>query len=143
PRSVMIGFVNALAILIFAAQLPDLIGVPWLVYPLTALSLLVIFLLPRITKAIPAPLVAIVLVTAIAVVFSVNVPTVGDKGQLTATFPTFFIPDIPLDFETFQIISPFAIGMALVGLLDSLMTAKLVDDVTDTRSNKVRESWGQ
>ena len=143
PRSVMIGFVNALAILIFAAQLPDLIGVPWLVYPLTALSLLVIFLLPRITKAIPAPLVAIVLVTAIAVVFSVNVPTVGDKGQLPETFPTFFIPDIPLDFETFQIIAPFAIGMALVGLLESLMTAKLVDDVTDTRSNKVRESWGQ
>src|SRR5699024_5629549 len=92
---------------------------------------------------IPAPLVAIVLVTAIAVVFSVNVPTVGDRGQLPETFPTFFIPDIPLDFETFQIIAPFAIGMALVGLLESLMTAKLVDDVTDTRSNKVRESWGQ
>ena len=143
PRSVMIGFVNALAILIFTAQLPDLIGVPWLVYPLTALSLIVIFLLPRITKAVPAPLVAIVLVTAIAVVFSVNVPTVGDKGQLPETFPTFFLPDVPLTFETFQIVAPYAIGMALVGLLESLMTAKLVDDVTDTRSNKVRESWGQ
>lgn len=143
PRSVMIGFVNALAILIFLSQLPDLIGVPWLVYPLVALGLVIIFVMPRITTAIPAPLVAIVVVTAIALVFSFDVPTVGDKGELPDSFPTFFITDVPLNFETFQIIAPYALGMALVGLMESLMTAKLVDDITDTRSNKTRESWGQ
>ncbi|MGK0715201.1 SulP family inorganic anion transporter [Leucobacter sp. W1153] len=143
PRSVMIGFVNALGILIFMSQLPELIDVPWLVYPLTALGLLVIYLLPYVTKAVPAPLVSIVLVTLIAIVFALNVPTVGDKGELPESLPTLFIPNVPLTFETFQIIAPFALGMALVGLLESLMTAKLVDDITDTRSNKVRESWGQ
>lgn len=143
PRSVMIGFVNALAILIFTSQLPDLIGVPWLVYPLVAAGLIIIYLMPRITKAVPAPLVSIVLVTAVAVTFAMNVPTVGDKGQLPESLPSFFIPNVPLNFETFQIIAPYALGMALVGLLESLMTAKLVDDVTDTHSNKVRESWGQ
>jgi len=143
PRSVMIGFVNALGILIFMSQLPELIDVPWLVYPLTVLGLLVIYLLPYVTKAVPAPLVSIVLVTLIAIVFALNVPTVGDKGELPESLPTLFIPNVPLTFETFQIIAPFALGMALVGLLESLMTAKLVDDITDTRSNKVRESWGQ
>lgn len=143
PRSVMIGFVNALGILIFTSQLPDLIGVPWLVYPMVAVGLLIIYLLPRITTAIPAPLVAIVILTAVAVIFSLNVPTVGDKGQLPDSLPTLFIPDVPLNFETFQTIAPYALGMALVGLLESLMTAKLVDDVTDTRSNKTRESGGQ
>lgn len=143
PRSVMIGFVNALGILIFMSQLPELIDVPWLVYPLTVLGLLVIYLLPYVTKAVPAPLVSIVLVTLIAIVFALNVPTVGDKGELPESLPTLFIPNVPLTFETFQIIAPFALGMALVGLLESLMTAKLVDDITDTHSNKVRESWGQ
>ena len=143
PRSVMVGFVNALGILIFTSQLPELIGVPWLVYPLTVLGLLVIYLLPRLTKAVPAPLVSIVLVTLIVVVFALNVPTVGDKGELPESLPSLFIPNVPLTFETFQIIAPFALGMALVGLLESLMTAKLVDDITDTRSNKVRESWAQ
>lgn len=143
PRSVMIGFVNALAILIFTSQLPDLIGVPWLVYPMVIVGLAIIFLLPKLTKAVPAPLVAIVVLTAAAVIFDWEVPTVGDKGQLPDSLPTLFIPDVPLTFETFQIIAPYALGMALVGLLESLMTAKLVDDVTDTRSNKTRESWGQ
>lgn len=143
PRSVMIGFVNALAILIFTSQLPDLIGVPWLVYPMVAAGLMIIYLMPRITSAIPAPLVAIVLLTAVAVIFALNVPTVGDKGELPDSFPAFFIPDVPFNLETFQIIAPYALGMAMVGLLESLMTAKLVDDVTDTRSNKIRESWGQ
>ncbi|MGK0715589.1 SulP family inorganic anion transporter [Leucobacter sp. W1153] len=143
PRSVMVGFVNALGILIFTSQLPELIGVPWLVYPLTVLGLLVIYLLPRLTKAVPAPLVSIVLVTLIVVVFALNVPTVGDKGELPESLPSLFIPNVPLTLETFQIIAPFALGMALVGLLESLMTAKLVDDITDTRSNKVRESWAQ
>lgn len=143
PRSVMIGFVNALAILIFTSQLPDLIGVPWLVYPMVAAGLVIIFLLPKITTAIPAPLVAIVILTLVAVVFALDVPTVGDKGQLPDSLPTLFIPDVPLNLETLQIIAPYALGMAVVGLLESLMTAKLVDDVTDTHSNKTRESWGQ
>lgn len=143
PRSVMIGFVNALAILIFTSQLPDLIGVPWLVYPIVIVGLAIIFLMPKLTKAVPAPLVAIVVLTAAAVIFGWDVPTVGDKGQLPDSLPTLFIPDVPFTFETFQIIAPYALGMALVGLLESLMTAKLVDDVTDTRSNKTRESWGQ
>lgn len=143
PRSVMIGFVNALGILIFTSQLPDLLGVPWLVYPLTALGLAIIYLLPRITTVVPAPLVSIIVVTAIAVVFALNVPTVGDKGQLPEAVPTLFIPNVPFTVETFQIIAPYALGMALVGLLESLMTAKLVDDITDTPSSKVRESWGQ
>ncbi|WP_218221740.1 SulP family inorganic anion transporter [Nesterenkonia sp. Act20] len=143
PRSVMVGFVNALAILIFTSQFPDLIGVPWLVYPLVALGLVVIFLLPRITSIVPPPLVAIVLITVLGVVFALNVPTVGDKGELPQSIPSLFIPDVPFTMETFQIIAPYALGMAAVGLLESLMTAKLVDDVTDTRSGKVRESWGQ
>ncbi|HLS00584.1 MAG TPA: SulP family inorganic anion transporter, partial [Beutenbergiaceae bacterium] len=143
PRSVMIGFVNALGILIFTSQLPDLIGVPWMVYPMVAVGLIIIYLLPRMTTAIPAPLVAIVILTAVAVIFAVDVPTVGDKGELPDALPTVFLPDVPLTWETFQIIAPFALGMALVGLLESLMTAKLVDDITDTRSNKTRESWAQ
>ncbi len=143
PRSVMIGFVNALGILIFTSQLPDLVGVPGLVYPLTALGLVIIYLLPRITTVVPAPLVSIIVVTAIAVVFALNVPTVGDKGELPDALPTLLIPKVPFTLETFQIIAPFALGTAAVGLLESLMTAKLVDDITDTASSKVRESWGQ
>ncbi|GAA1181999.1 MULTISPECIES: SulP family inorganic anion transporter [Nesterenkonia] len=143
PRSVMVGFVNALAILIFTSQLPELIGVPWLVYPMVAVGLIVIYLLPRITTIVPAPLVSIILLTVISVAFAFNVPTVGDKGDLPDSLPSLFIPDVPLTLETFQIIAPFSLGMAVVGLLESLMTAKLVDDVTDTRSEKVRESWGQ
>lgn len=143
PRSVMVGFVNALGILIFTSQLPDLIGVPWLVYPLTAAGLAIIYLLPRITTVVPAPLISIIVVTALALVFALNVPTVGDKGQLPDALPTLFLSDVPFTLETFQIVAPYALGMALVGLLESLMTAKLVDDITDTRSNKVRESWGQ
>lgn len=143
PRSVMIGFVNALAILIFTSQLPDLIGVPWLVYPLTAAGLAIIYLLPRITTVVPAPLVSIIVITALAAIFALNVPTVGDKGALPDALPTLFVPGVPFTVETFQIIAPFALGMAAVGLLESLMTAKLVDDITDTRSSKVRESWGQ
>ena len=143
PRSVMVGFVNALAILIFMAQVPELINVPWLVYPLTALALLIVFGLPKITKAVPAPLVAIVVLTLITVLAAVAVPTVGDKGDLPESLPSLFIPNVPITMETLQIIFPFALAMAFVGLLESLMTAKLVDDVTDTRSHKSREAWGQ
>ncbi|GAB3821814.1 SulP family inorganic anion transporter [Tessaracoccus terricola] len=143
PRSVMIGFVNSLAILIFMAQLPHLFGVPWLVYPLVAGGLLVMVVMPRITKVVPAPLVSIILVTAVVVVLSLSVPTVGDQGELPRSLPELFIPDIPWTWETFTLIAPYALGMALVGLMESLMTAKLVDEVTDTHSNKTREAWGQ
>ena len=143
PRSVMLGFVNALAILIFSAQLPQLIGVPWLVYPLVAAGIIVMVVMPRFTKIVPAPLVAIVLITVATVTLSIAVPTVGDQGALPQSLPQLFIPSIPLTWETFTIIAPYALAMALVGLLESLMTAKLVDDITDTRSQKTREAWGQ
>jgi len=143
PRSVMVGFVNALAILVFMAQLPELINVPWLVYPLVAAGLVIVVALPRLTSAVPSPLVAIVVLTLFAVLANIDVPAVQDKGQLPESLPTFFVPNVPLTLETFQILAPFALSMALVGLLESLMTAKLVDDITDTRSNKTRESWGQ
>ncbi|WP_309132374.1 SulP family inorganic anion transporter [Brevibacterium sp.] len=143
PRSVMVGFVNALAILIFSAQLPQLIGVPWLVYPLVAAGLVVMVLMPKITKVVPAPLIAILIVTAVVVTFAVSVPTVADQGELPRSLPELFIPQVPLTWETFTTIAPYALAMALVGLMESLMTAKLVDDVTDTRSDKTRESWGQ
>ena len=143
PRSVMVGFVNALAILIFTAQLPHLIDVPWIVYPLVAGGLLIMVFMPKLTKVIPAPLVSIVLVTAIVVVFALNVPTVGDQGELPKSLPELFIPNVPLTWEMLSIIAPYALAMALVGLMESLMTAKLVDDVTDTHSNKTQESWGQ
>ncbi|MEE6280410.1 SulP family inorganic anion transporter [Georgenia sunbinii] len=143
PRSVMIGFVNALAILIVLAQLPYLSDVPWPVYAMVAAGIAVMVYLPRLTTAVPAPLVAIVVLTAVTLVFSITVPNVGDQGELPDSLPSLFVPDVPLTWETLQIIGPFAAGMALVGLMESLMTAKLVDDVTDTRSNKTREAWGQ
>ena len=143
PRSVMVGFVNALAILVFMAQLPHLIDVPWLVYPLVAGGLIIMVLMPRLTKVVPAPLVSIILVTAVVVVFALDVPTVGDEGELPRSLPELFLPNIPLTWETFTIIAPFSLGMALVGLLESLMTAKLVDEITDTHSHKTREAWGQ
>ncbi|MFA5607174.1 MAG: SulP family inorganic anion transporter [Leucobacter sp.] len=143
PRSVMIGFVNALAILIFTSQLPHLLGVPALVYPFVAVGLTIMVFLPKLTSIIPAPLVAIVLLTGAAIVFSVQIPTVGDEGQLPSSLPTLFFPDVPLTWATLTIIAPYALAMALVGLLESLMTAKLVDDITDTHSNKTREGWGQ
>ena len=143
PRSVMVGFVNALAILIFLAQVPHLTGVPWLVYPLVAVGIAVMVLLPRATRAIPAPLVAIVALTLFTVLAAVTVPTVGDEGKLPDSLPTLFLPDVPLSLDTLRIIAPYALAMALVGLLESLMTARLVDDVTDTPSHKTREAWGQ
>lgn len=143
PRSVMVGFVNSLAILIFLAQIPHLVGVPWLVYPLVGAGLVVIYGLPRITTAVPAPLVAIVLLTALTVFAMIRVPTVGDMGELPSTLPFLGIPAVPFTLETLQVIAPYALGIALVGLIESLLTAKLVDDITDTGSNKTRESWGQ
>lgn len=143
PRSVMVGFVNALAILIFIAQIPELLGVPWMVYPLAAVGLLIIFGLPRLTKAVPAPLVAIVVLTLVTVLAAITVPTVGDKGQLPHNLPVLSMPDVPWTLDTLKIIFPFSLAMAFVGILESLLTAKLVDDITDTRSSKTRESWGQ
>jgi len=143
PRSVMVGFVNSLAILIFLAQLPHLTHVPRLVYPLVAAGIVVMVFLPRFTKAVPAPLVAILAVTIFVALTSVTVPTVGDEGQLPDSLPSLFWPDVPWNLETLRIIAPYAVAMALVGLLESLMTAKLVDDVTDTHSHKTREAWGQ
>lgn len=143
PRSVMVGFVNALAILIFITQVPHLLGVPWLVYPMVAVGILVMVVLPRFTTVIPAPLVAIVLLTAATVGFGWSVPDVGDEGQLPSSLPGLLIPNVPLTVETLRIIAPYALAMAVVGLLESLMTAKLVDDITDTHSNKSREAVGQ
>jgi sulfate permease, SulP family len=143
PRSVMVGFVNALAILIFLAQVPYLVDVPWVVYPMVAAGIAIMLLLPRLTTAIPAPLVAVVLLTVAAVSLGWNVPTVGDQGELPGGLPILGIPAVPFTLETLGIIAPFAFAMALVGLMESLMTAKLVDDITDTHSNKTRESWGQ
>ncbi|WP_222195836.1 SulP family inorganic anion transporter [Modestobacter italicus] len=143
PRSVMVGFVNALAILIFTAQLPQLIDVPWLVYPMVIAGLAVIFGLPRLTTVVPAPLVSIIVLTVITVVAAIAVPTVGDQGELPDTLPFLLLPDVPFTLETLSIIAPYALGIAFVGLMESLMTAKLVDDITDTPSNKTRESWGQ
>ncbi len=143
PRSVMVGFVNALAILIFAAQVPYLLGVPFLVYPMTAVGIAVMVLLPRLTTVVPAPLVAIVALTAFTVLAALTVPDVGDQGELPDSLPSLFLPDVPLTVETLRIIAPYALAMALVGLLESLLTAKLVDDITDTHSAKTRESLGQ
>src|SRR5690625_981509 len=143
PRSVMVGFVNALAILVFWAQMPHLVGVVWPVYVMVAVALALMVFLPKISEAIPAPLIAIVLLTAVTMIFSINVPNVADQGELPTSLPQWFLPDVPFNLETLQIIGPFAIAMALVGLMESLMTAKLVDDVTDTHSNKTREAWGQ
>lgn len=141
PRSVMIGFVNALGILIFAAQVPHLLGVPWLVYPLFALTLLIVIGLPRLTTAIPAPLVAIVAVTVIAIATRIAVPTVGDQGAVGGGLPGLTPLLAPVDLETLGIIWPTALSVAFVGLLETLLTAKLVDDITATRSDKSRESW--
>lgn len=143
PRSVMVGFVNALAILIFVAQVPHLLGVPWLVYPMVAIGIAVMVFLPKLSTIVPAPLVAIVLLTAATIVFALNVPNVGDEGELPSSLPSLLLPDVPLTFETLKIIAPYAFTMAIVGLLESLMTAKFVDDITDSHSNKTRESWGQ
>ncbi|MHA3685095.1 SulP family inorganic anion transporter [Leucobacter sp. HY1908] len=141
PRSVMIGFVNALGILIFTAQLPHVIGVPWLVYSLFALTLLIVIVLPRVTSAVPAPLVAIMVVTAIVMVAHLTVPTVGDQGPVSGGLPGITPWLAPLNLETLSIVWPTALSIAFVGLMETLLTAKLVDDMTGTRSHKGRESW--
>ncbi|MCQ0972003.1 SulP family inorganic anion transporter [Paracoccus sp. TK19116] len=142
-RSVMTGFVNALAILIFMAQVPELIGVPTLTYPLVAAGLAIIYLFPYLTRAVPSPLVTIIVLTALVMVMGWDVRTVGDMGALPDTLPVFLIPDIPLTLETLSIIFPYAAAVAVVGLLESLMTANIVDDLTDTKSDRNQECIGQ
>ncbi|MEQ8950824.1 SulP family inorganic anion transporter [Parvibaculum sp.] len=142
-RSVMTGFVNALAIRIFMAQLPELIGVPSLTYVMVAAGLAIIYIFPMLTKAIPSPLICIVVLTAVAIYFGFDIRTVGDMGELPSTLPVFLIPQIPFNLETLTIILPYSAAVAAVGLLESLMTASIVDDLTDTPSDKNQECIGQ
>ena len=142
-RSVVTGFVNALAILILMAQLPEFIGASWHVYAMTAAGLAIIYLFPYLTRAIPSPLVTIIVLTTISIALDLDIRTVGDMGKLPDTLPIFLWPDVPLNFETLTIIFPYSVSLAVVGLLESLMTATIVDDLTDTRSDKNRECKGQ
>ncbi|OYY79706.1 MAG: sodium-independent anion transporter, partial [Sphingomonas sp. 28-62-20] len=142
-RSVITGFVNALAILIFMAQLPQLTGVGWPTYTMVAGGLAMIYLLPRLTRTVPSPLVAILVLTAISIGFGIHVNTVGDMGKLPDGLPDFALPNVPLTLETLRIILPYALTMAAVGLLESLLTAQIVDDMTHTDSDKRRECAGQ
>ncbi|WP_417582292.1 SulP family inorganic anion transporter [Pelagibacterium sp.] len=142
-RSVMTGFVNALAILIFMAQLPELIGVSGLTYVMVAAGLAIIYLFPRLTRAVPSPLVCIVVLTVVSLAFGFDVRTVGDMGELPSTLPVFLIPNIPLNLDTLMIILPYSAAVAVVGLLESLMTAQIVDELTDTPSDKNQECIGQ
>lgn len=142
-RSVITGFVNALAILIFMAQLPELTNVGWEVYAMTAAGLAIIYLFPYITKAIPSPLVTIVVLTAVSITLQLDIRTVGDMGTLPDSLPLFLLPEVPFNLETLIILLPFSATLAVVGLLESMMTASIVDDMTDTDSNKNRECMGQ
>ncbi|PZM66021.1 sulfate permease [Paenibacillus dendritiformis] len=143
PRAVMIGFVNALAILIFMAQVPHFVGISTLTYVFVAITLIIVYVVPRFFKAIPAPLIAIIVLTAASIWGQYDLRTVGDLGKITQTLPSFFIPDVPFNLETLQIIFPYSIALAIVGLLESLLTSSIVDDMTGTNSNKNRESRGQ
>jgi len=143
PRAVMIGFVNALAILIFMAQVPHFVGISTLTYLFVAITLIIVYVLPLFFNAIPAPLIAIIVLTAVTIWWNVNLGTVGDLGTITQTLPTFFVPEIPFHFETLQIIFPYSLALAIVGLLESLLTSAIVDDMTGTESNKNKESRGQ
>ncbi|MEO7939565.1 MAG: SulP family inorganic anion transporter [Burkholderiaceae bacterium] len=142
-RSVVTGFVNALAILIFLAQMPELTAVSWHVYAMTAAGLGIIYLFPYITRAVPSPLVTIVVLTLVSLLVKLDIRTVGDMGALPDSLPVFLVPDIPLTFETLTIILPYSLTLMMVGLLESMMTATIIDDLTDTRSDKNRECVGQ
>jgi len=142
-RSVITGFVNALAILIFMAQLPELSNVPWTVYAMVAGGLGIIYLFPYLSKAVPSPLITIIVLTAISIALGLDIRTVGDMGQLPDSLPVFLLPEVPWNLATLQIILPVAATLAVVGLLESMMTASIVDDLTDTSSNKNRECVGQ
>ncbi|WP_437830183.1 SulP family inorganic anion transporter [Niallia taxi] len=143
PRAVMIGFVNSLAILIFMAQMPHFLGISNMTYVFVAITLLIVYILPRYVKVVPAPLIAIIVLTIVSIFGNMQLETVGDLGNITKTLPSFLIPDIPFNLETLAIIFPYSIAMAVVGLLESLLTASILDDATDTNSNKNREARGQ
>lgn len=142
-RSVLTGFVNALAILIFLAQVPELTNVTWETYAMVAGGLAIIYGFPYITKAIPSPLICILVLTGLALWMGLDVRTVADMGELPSTLPVFLIPDIPFNLDTLMIILPYSLGVAMVGLLESLLTAQIVDDLTDTPSDRNRECIGQ
>ncbi|MFT0803159.1 SulP family inorganic anion transporter [Bacillus swezeyi] len=143
PRSVMVGFVNALAILIFMAQVPHFVGVSNMTYVAVGMTLLIIYILPRFTKAVPSALVAIIAMTVFAIFSHFDLRTVGDLGEIKQSLPAFMIPNIPFNFETLSIIFPTAFALSIVGLLESLLTSSIVDDMTDTESDKNKESRGQ
>lgn len=143
PRAVMTGFVNALAILIFMAQVPHFIGISNMTYIFVAITLVIVYVLPRFIKSIPAPLIAIIVLTSVAIFMHLDLRTVGDLGEIQKSLPTFFIPDVPFTFETLSIIFPYSLALAIVGLLESLLTSSIVDDMTGTESNKHKESRGQ
>lgn len=142
-RSVITGFVNALAILIFMAQLPELTGVSWEAYAMVAAGLAIIYLFPYLTKSVPSPLIAITVLTGVSIGLGLDIRTVGDMGELPDTLPMFLLPDVPLHWDTLRIIFPVSATLAVVGLLESMMTASIVDDLTDSSSNKNRECVGQ
>ncbi|MGQ9368472.1 SulP family inorganic anion transporter [Azospirillum sp. A39] len=142
-RSVMTGFVNALAILIFLAQLPEFVGAGWEMYAMVAAGLAIIYLLPRLTTAVPSPLVCIVVLTAASIGLGLDLRTVGDMGELPSALPAFLLPDVPPTLDTLRTILPYSLTLAVVGLLESLMTAQIVDDLTDSDSDKNRECAGQ
>lgn len=143
PRSVMIGFVNSLAILIFMSQVPHFIGISNITYVFVAITLAIVYIFPRFIKSIPAPLIAIVLLTSISIFIGLDLKTVGDLGNISKTLPKFFIPNVPFSIETLKIILPYSISLSIVGLLESLLTASVVDDMTQTDSNKNREVKAQ
>ncbi|AIQ20588.1 sulfate transporter [Paenibacillus sp. FSL H7-0357] len=143
PQPVMTGFVNALAILIFMAQLTHFKGQGWVMYALVALTLLIIYTVPRFTKAVPSALVAIIIVSVLSIVLDLDVRTVGDMGEITSALPLFHLPQLPFTLDTLLIILPYSLSLAVVGLLESLMTATLIDDITGTGSDKNREAKGQ
>ncbi|WP_210610098.1 SulP family inorganic anion transporter [Priestia flexa] len=143
PRAVMIGFVNSLAILIFMAQVPHFFGISTLTYVFVAITLIIVYLVPRFFKAIPAPLIAIVVLTIVAISSGADLRTVGDLGVIKQSLPSFLIPDVPFTFETLTIIFPYSVALAIVGLLESLLTATIVDDMTNTESDKNKEAKGQ
>lgn len=143
PRAVMIGFVNALAILIFMAQVPHFLGINTVTYIFVAVTLAIVYIIPRFFKAIPAPLIALVFLTAAAIFGGFELRTVGDLGTITQSLPSFLIPSVPFNLETFMIVLPFSLALAIVGLLESLLTANIVDDMTGTSSDKNKESRGQ
>ena len=141
-KSVRTGFVNALAILIFSAQVPQMLGVDWHTYAMIALGLVIIYLVPRVTTAIPSPLICILVLTAVSIAFPMPLHTVADLGRLPASLPHFALPSLPLEWRTLGIVAPYALAMAAVGLLESMMTAKVVDELTESNSDKARECTG-